>query len=45
VVEPAKTLPRHGFVGFLNRLDFFGKSFGKFWFGSLVKFSCKDFGL
>jgi hypothetical protein len=27
-----------GFVGSQNRLNFFGKSFGKFWFGFLVRF-------
>jgi hypothetical protein len=27
-----------GFVGSQNRLHFFGKSFGKFWFRFLVRF-------
>ncbi len=31
--------------GFQNRLDFFGKGFGKFYFGSFVKFFRKDFGM
>jgi hypothetical protein len=34
-----------GKSGFQDQANFFGKSFGQVYFVSLVKFSCKDFGL